>query len=115
MCVRVNRAFYQTTLAHRTSRLTWGQHHAETDIAGLALRVEVATRRPAFAARAAPTAAAEHVVGARCRSLGIDGVPAGIRPVPVQAPLPEVPVHIIQAPRVGQLLPDRMRGVVAVV
>src|SRR5207248_9045936 len=39
----------------RTSRRTWDQHHPETDIASLALRVEVATRRPAFPSLAAPT------------------------------------------------------------
>src|SRR5947207_7153829 len=97
------------------SLLTWCQHHPETDIAGLALRVEVPTRRPAFSPLAAPTAAAEHAVRARCRSLRIDGAPAGIRPVPVLAPLPETAVHIIQAPRVGQLLPHRMRRAAAVV
>src|SRR5207344_455183 len=39
---------------------------------------------------------------------------AAICAIPVLAPLPDIPMHVIQSPRVGQLLPYRMRRSAAV-
>src|SRR5262249_23756669 len=30
--------------------------------------------------------------------------------VPILTPLPDVPIHVVQSPRIGQLLPDRMNS-----
>src|SRR6185369_1246286 len=101
ICDRVESIKTNNRERTRASRLTKRQNHPETDIAGLALWVEVATCRPAFFPLAAPTTAAEHPIRARCGPLRIDDAPAGIRPVPVLAPFPETSVHVIQAPRIG--------------
>ena len=65
--------------------------------------------------RQCPAAAADHAVRARSRPLRVNGNPAGIVAIPVLAPLPHIPVHVIQSPRIRQLLPHRMRLSAAVV
>ena len=74
-------------------------------------RAEVAVGRPAAPGGDEPATAAKHAVRARCRSRRI--VHRRLRIVtaiiPILAPLPHVPVHVIQPPGVRLLLAHRMR------
>ena len=56
-----------------------------------------------------PAAAAQDTAAARSRTRRISHAAAGICSSPIAAPLPYVPVHIVKAPCVRSLLPDRMR------
>src|SRR4029434_5858164 len=73
-------------------------------------------RRPADTPVAEPTGPAGHAVRARNRSLRIDATPARqTAGPPILTPLPDIPMHVIQSPRGGQLLPHRVRRTAAVV
>ena len=104
--------------ARSLSRLTCGQHNPETNIAVREGRTaDAAVRRPAVpgaAEIAVIGAAANHVIQARSWPLRVNGNPAGIGVEPVLAPFKDIPVHVIQSPRIGQLLPHRMRRSAAV-
>ena len=86
------------------SSLTWGQQNPETEeVVPVARVVHGAERRPAAPGEvvpATPVAAAKHAVRARRRPLGVNGNPAGIGVEPVLTPFIDIPVHVIQPPRV---------------
>src|SRR5260221_8155685 len=100
---------------HGASRWTRDKNNSETHITRLAFGIGIPTGRPQLPRFAAPTAAAESSVRTRGGPLRIDDTAARIRPIPVLAPLPQSAVHVVQAPRVRQLLPHGMSDVVAVV
>ena len=68
-----------------------------------------AERRPAAIAVVIPTAAADIAVRARWRTLWINHTACRVGPIPVPAPLPHVPVHVIQTPRIRLIAPHRRR------
>src|SRR5262249_9167135 len=74
----------------------------ETQAVGAA-RIVVAEGRPARLRRTVPAAAADHVIRCRGRPLRVPLRAPGvvIRGVRVGAPLPQVAVHVVQAPGVG--------------
>ena len=54
-----------------------------------------------------PAATAQNPVRARCRSLGIGHVTRRVsRLVPVRHPFPDIPGHVVKAPRIGGVLAD---------
>src|SRR5664280_508617 len=88
------------------SWLTWGQHNPEPVVAAPERRPDVeAERRPAVPAVFAPTAAADHAARARRWTLWISHAPSRVGPIPVPAPLPQVPMHAIQTPRIRLIAP----------
>jgi len=68
-------------------------------------QVAAPDRRTAEPGIAIPTAPAKHAVQARSQASGISHTPARIGSIPIQTPLPHVPVHVIQSPSVGLLQP----------
>ena len=98
------------TAADRSASLsvlqTWGKHGAETQAVETA-RQPAADRRAAKPGAVEPVAATKHAEGARWRTLWIGHTPSGIVAIPVLAPLPNIPVHVIQSPPIGLLLPHR--------
>ncbi len=89
--------------------LTWGEGQPEPEVAAPGVgRVVVPKRRPAVPGNAAPAAAPKDTVRACRGSPGISHGARRIIPVPVPAPLPDVPVHVVQSPVIGLQLPDRM-------
>jgi len=98
------------------SSLNQGQDRTEPDTVLAEVRPEgvVALRRPAVPAIVAPTAPSKHAVRARRPPLGIRDAPSRKRTFPpVQTPFPDVPVHVMQAPRIGPLGPHRLCCVVS--
>ena len=92
-----------------------GPANAKTEAAVPDPRVKpVAGGRTAESGGAVPAAAAHDPVGA---TTGARRIASRIRPrpiiprrIPVPAPLPDITVHIVQAPSVWLLLADRARG-----
>ena len=74
----------------------WTQGNAEA-VAVVAVRrvVPAPERRPTIRGPDEPTAATVHAVRALTRSNRIADCTVGILTVPVAAPLPDVPVHIV--------------------
>ena len=54
-------------------------------------------------------AATVHAAGTGGRARGIRDAAAGIGSIPVVAPLPDIAIHVVQAPGVGLLLADSAR------
>jgi hypothetical protein len=73
-------------------------------------RVPAADRRTAVAGVEKPATAPVHPARARYRPRRIRKLASEISTVPVLTPLPDIPVYVIQPPRVRFLQPDRMRG-----
>src|SRR5437016_3335540 len=61
-----------------------------------------------------PTSAAEYFKLTVAWTRGVGECGGGIRGEPIAAPFPDVPVHIVQSPRIGSFLADRMGGAIAV-
>ena len=71
-------------------------------------RAPVAARRSAVPGVEVPAAAPEHPVRARRRAGWIRRRTARILAVPILAPLPDVTVHVVQAPGIRLLLANRV-------
>src|SRR5450759_240040 len=78
--------------------------------AGLGLRVFRAIGGALVTRAAAKTAAAIHAIRA-CRRAGRVGhAAAGIRPIPIAAPLPDIAQHVMQTPSIGLFSRDWVRA-----
>ena len=106
-----------------SAQLTWGQDNPEPE-AVVPVRPGgrcrgTRTGSPWDRSTNVPDAAADHAVrahSARNRGpLRVECNPTSIVAKPVLTPLPHIPVHVMQPPRIRQLLPHRMRLAVAVV
>ena len=69
---------------------------------------EAEVRRPAVPGAVAQVAAADDAERATRRSSRVCYTPAGIIAIPILAPLTNVPLHVVQAPRVGLLRSNGM-------
>ena len=82
-------------------------HQAEADGLGATARRSVdAPSHAAITGAVAITPASNDPHGARTRATRVGHRTAGIGPIPVRYPLPDVPVHVVQTPGVRPLLPD---------
>src|SRR5436309_3856608 len=87
-----------------------GEADAATGVRGGEARsVSLAARRACPARPVDPRSAAQHALRAGLRAQWIDHVALGILAVPVAAPLPDVAVHVKEAPRIGREGTDRRR------
>src|SRR6266705_358359 len=75
-----------------------------------------ALRRPAISLESVPSPAADYFLTDRVRrgSLRVDFESSGIGTLPIQAPFPNIPLHVVQAPGVRRFLPHRVRHGTAV-
>ena len=99
----------KSALRSGCSRLPWGQHNPEPNDVRVGGDVVAAPRRAAVVTDAVPIAAADHAGRARNWALWVSHGPGGVGVIPVPAPLPHVPVHVIQTPRVGLVTTRRRR------
>ena len=94
-----------------SSRLRGGKENPETELAVAEVRRVVgAVRRTTAVGEHAPSAAADHPERARFSPLRIDGDSTGMGSHgPILTPLPHVPMHVVQPPRVGRITADLNR------
>ena len=82
--------------------LNWDKSEAEAEVAAaIAGADEVPVRRTAEPRDAAPTAATEHAVRAGRWSNRVNCLVAIFFFIPIPAPLPYIPVHVIKSPGIG--------------
>ena len=94
----------------QVNSLDVGKGEAKTENIGLAVGdVVAAACRTAVTRMEHQTTSAHHAVRGACRPLGICNRIGRIILVPVQAPFPDVPMHVVQTPCVRLFLSDRMR------
>ena len=93
------------------SWLTWGQNHPETndEVGGEAREVEEAVGAARVVRADEPTAAVNHAEGARYATLRVGRTPSRVGGIPVVTPLPYIPVHVHQSPRIRPFRLHRMR------
>lgn len=110
--IAIHSAFQFVTTLRRSG---WTQGNAEAVVAAGARReVTAPERRLTKLGHDDPTATTEHAKRALPWSNGITDCTIRIRTVPVVAPFPNVPIHVVEAPGVCLLLTHRVRLSVAV-
>jgi len=97
----------------RGSQRTQGKAKAEAEVPARR-DVPVAEGRPAARGHAVPAAAPEDAEGASTRTHRIPQRATRVISLPVAAPLPYIPVHVVQTPCVRLLLTDRVSSPFAV-
>ena len=88
------------------ARRTQGNTKAVTDVAARR-RDPVAVRRPTELGGEAKTAATQHAVRARCSTTRVRYATTWVISIPILAPLPNIAVHIVQAPKHSAACPPK--------
>ncbi len=83
------------------ARRTQGNTKAVADVADRRPPEPVAARRPTTLGGEVPTAATEHAARARCSTTRVRHATTRVISVPILAPLPNIPMHIVQPPGIG--------------
>src|SRR5512134_3022157 len=90
-----------------------GEHQSKSDADAPVIWVVLTSeRRPPACGGLVPTPSAYHAAGPRWRPLGVHRRATRVVAlvIPILHPFPHVAVHVVQAPTVRFLLPDRVGG-----